>query len=248
MKNKNLLTKCFLALVLIMSGQSAQAQSEVTDFGIFDHLSAGLTLGTTGIGLDVAAPITNYLQVRAGYDFCSGITHKEDMKYRSHGTKKETEVEGELNMSNAKLLLDVFPFRNVPFRFTTGFYLGTDEIITVENKTPVTDFDKGEGILVGDYIVGFNEQGYAKGAIKVNKFKPYVGLGFGRSVPRKRIGVSGDLGVQFWGEPGVYEKQTSRDLKIEKSDVGDGDEGAIETISKIKVYPVLSIRICGRIF
>lgn len=39
------------------------------EHNIFQHLDVSLTLGTTGIGIDVASPIGNYLQVRAGYEF-----------------------------------------------------------------------------------------------------------------------------------------------------------------------------------
>ena len=141
-----------------------------------------------------------------------------------------------------------FGYYFIAIRFTTGFFIGTDEIIKVENTVPVTAFDKGEGLLIGDYIVGFDDDGIAKATFKVNKFRPYVGIGFGRSVPRGRIGVSGDLGVQFWGTPKVYEKQTGKDLEVKKSDIGSDSDKYYDIMSKITVWPVLNIRICGRIF
>lgn len=246
---KKLLATSLAAMAMALFSMPAQAQDKVEEFGIFDHLSAGLTLGTTGIGIDLAAPVTEYLQVRAGYNFCSGIKYKEDIDYRAKGQPtKKTEVEGKLHLGTAKLLLDVFPFRNTPFHFTTGFYIGTDEIIKAENTIPVTAFDKGEGILIGDYIVEFDQDGIAKATIKVNKFRPYVGIGFGRSVPRKRIGVSGDLGVMFWGKPKLYEKQTGKDIEVTKSDLGSDSDKYFDIMSKITVWPVLTVRVSGRIF
>jgi hypothetical protein len=238
-----------VSIAVALFSLPAQAQDTVEEFGIFDHLSLGVTLGTTGLGFDVAAPVTEYLQLRAGYDILSGLKYKEDIDYRAKGQPtKKTEVEGKLHLGAAKLLLDIFPSRTVPFRFTTGFYLGTDEIIKAENTIPVTAFDKGEGLLIGDYIVEFDQDGIAKATIKVNKFRPYVGIGFGRSVPRKRIGVSGDLGVMFWGKPKLYEKQTGHDLEVTKSDLGSDSDKYFDVMSKITVYPALTIRICGRIF
>lgn len=38
------------------------------EHNIFQHLDVSLTAGTTGIGLDVASPVGNYVQVRAGYE------------------------------------------------------------------------------------------------------------------------------------------------------------------------------------
>jgi hypothetical protein len=247
-KTKKTFVTGIVAMTMALFSMPAQAQDKVEEFGIFDHMSVGLSLGTTGIGIDVAAPITEYLQVRAGYNFFSGIKYKDDVKYRAKGKPGETEVEGKSYLSTGQLLLDVYPFQNVPFRFTTGFFIGTDEIIKVENTVPVTAFEKGEGLLIDDYIVGFDDDGIAKGSFKVNKFRPYIGIGFGRSVPRGRIGVSGDLGVQFWGTPKVYEKQTGKDLEVKKSDIGSDSDKYYDIMSKITVWPVLNIRICGRIF
>ena len=238
------------ALAMTLFAQPVQAQDRVDEFGIFDHVSLGVTLGTTGVGLDLAAPVTDYLQVRAGYNFFSGFKYKENVDYRAKGkpTRGKTEVEGKNYMGTGHLLLDVYPFPDYTFRLTTGCYLGTDEVVKLENLIPVKDFDEGEGIVVGDHIVGFDKDGYAHGAIKVKKFRPYVGIGFGRSVPRKRFGVSGDFGVQFWGTPRVYEKQTGMDLEVRKEDLGSDSDKYYNVISKIKVWPVLALRLTYRIF
>ncbi|MCH5302843.1 MAG: hypothetical protein J1E77_08380, partial [Prevotella sp.] len=55
-----------LAILLNVAGAKAQ---KVEEYGIFDHLGVGVSVGTTGIGFDLAAPVTDYLQLRAGYSF-----------------------------------------------------------------------------------------------------------------------------------------------------------------------------------
>ena len=35
---------------------------------LFKHLEVSLTLGTSGVGLDVAVPVSQIVQVRLGYD------------------------------------------------------------------------------------------------------------------------------------------------------------------------------------
>lgn len=247
---KRLIKAIIAAFAMALFAQPVQAQDRVDEFGIFDHMSLGLTLGTTGIGLDLAAPVTDYLQVRAGYNFFSGIKYSEDVDYRAKGkpTRGKTKAEGTNYMGTGHLLLDVYPFPNYTFHATAGFYIGTDEVVKIENTSPVKDFDEGEGIVIGDHIVGFDNNGYAHGCIKVNKFRPYVGIGFGRSVPRKRFGVSGDFGVQFWGKPKVYEKQTGMDLEVKKEDLGDESNKYYDVISKFAVWPVVTLRLTYRIF
>jgi len=243
-----------IALAMSLLAVPAMAQEKADDLGYFNHLSAGLTLGTTGIGIDLTAPIGEYLELNAGYSFMPRLSYKTDVHYKRKGKERETEVEGKLHMGDFKLLLNYFPFRGSSFRLTGGFYIGKKELVSAENTESVnrfddgTDFEEGEGLEMGDYIVGFNKDGFAKASIKVNSFKPYVGIGIGRNIPRNTIGVSADLGVQFWGSPAIYEQQTGTEQKLEEKHTSHKDGGAIKTLSKISVWPVLTIRIGGKLF
>lgn len=249
-RSENLCVAIFATFMMVLSALPVKAQDRVDEFGIFDHVSLGLTLGTTGIGLDVAAPVTDYVQVRAGYNFFSGFKYKEDVNYRTLANVKQgkIEIEGKNYMSTAHLLFDVYPSRDGAFHFTAGFCLGTDEVVDVENTTPVRGLERGAGLVIGDYKIHFDANGIAHGNIKVNKFRPYVGIGFGRSVPRKRFGVSGDLGVQFWGKPKMYERQAGGDVELKEEDFGDDGSRYYEIISKTSVWPVLNLRLTYRIF
>ena len=110
------------------------------------------------------------------------------------------------------------------------------------------------GAKLGDYFItpdANDPKNNAEANIKVNGFRPYLGLGFGRAVPKKRIGCQFDLGVQFWGKPEViaptYDNGTFKVESLKAGNSGDGDD-ALKTISKISVYPVLNFRLVGRIF
>lgn len=112
------------------------------------------------------------------------------------------------------------------------------------------------GAELGDYFITPNpaDNGNVEASIKVGGFRPYVGIGFGRAVPKNRIGVQFDLGCQFWGSPEVvaptYDKNTKQytsDTTLEESSAGGDAGGVIKTISKISVYPTMTLRIVGRI-
>ncbi len=70
------------------------------DNDIFQHLDVSLNLGTAGIGFDVASPIGEYVQLRAGYEFMPRFTKvmKFDMtingepvkRYDKDGNRQET--------------------------------------------------------------------------------------------------------------------------------------------------------------
>jgi hypothetical protein len=63
-------------------------------------------------------------------------------------------------------------------------------------------------------------------------------------VPRKRIGCQFDLGVQFWGSPKVVVNGET----LQADRVGDQLDDALSIVSRIKVFPVVSFRLVGRIF
>ena len=46
------------------------------EHNIFQHLDLSVTAGTTGIGIDVASPVGEYVQLRAGYEFMPRFTKK----------------------------------------------------------------------------------------------------------------------------------------------------------------------------
>lgn len=67
--------KLFLScMALVAACTTVNAQ---TDSNIFNHMAVGVELGTTGIGVEVAAPVTNYVQVRAGVSIMPTIKAKD---------------------------------------------------------------------------------------------------------------------------------------------------------------------------
>lgn len=202
-------------------------------------------------------------------------------QYPGGNLPEKMEIEGKLKNTTGHVLIDLYPGGG-SFHFTVGAYFGPDEIISVYNKEegfmkPITTYNeaianaalypnvqqvvnqynlKMIGGELGDYFVTPDpaEKGDVKAYAKVKGFRPYVGLGFGRAVPKKRIGCQFDLGVQFWGSPEIYvptydkAAKTYQYEKIEGDKAGDDAGKVLKTVSKISVYPVLNFRLVGRIF
>ena len=64
--NKKILT--VLLAVVTISTTTMQAQNDKKDFVAFNHLDLGVTIGSTGLGIDIASPFGNYVQVRTGFE------------------------------------------------------------------------------------------------------------------------------------------------------------------------------------
>jgi len=173
-------------------------------------------------------------------------------------------VQGQLHNSTAHALLDIYPFSGAGFHLTVGAYFAQkDRFVTVCNKEEgalriISDFNARRGgfadiplsygqvaAKLGDYNIMPDDQGNANAYVKVKKVRPYVGIGFGRTVP-KSLDCEFDLGVQMLGKPRFYDGVSGEELT---SDGAKGDDGGLlKDLSKITVYPVLSIRLVGRIF
>ena len=115
------------------------------------------------------------------------------------------------------------------------------------SNTPVSGV-KQIGVELGDYFLEPNTDGNLDASIQVAGFRPYVGIGIGRAVPRNRIGVQCDLGCQFWGTPSVYVNGKNGEEKLTKENTNGEGGDVLKILSKVTVYPTLTVRLTGRIF
>jgi hypothetical protein len=258
MNRKSIITTIIAATTLVSLPSKGQ--------DVFNHLGAGVSLGTDGIGVDVSTPVTNYAALRAGVSFWPKLSYTQNISINKKGSiiSDNVDAEGKLNIFDIKLLADFYPSQSSSFHITAGAYFGQKQLLEVENTTMFLapkDFGTA-GIVLGEgeneYTITTDDKGIAHADLNVNSFKPYLGIGFGRAVPSKsRVSVSCDLGVQFWGTPKLgantkdrwnmesYHKFSHNELsENDDKDLKDG----LKTISKISVFPVLNIRISGRIF
>lgn len=252
------------------------AQLEPEDYKFFNHLSAGISLGLDGIGIDVAAPLTYNFALRAGYTFVPKITYSttidlnEDkalLKYEDVG------LQGRLKMGDFHLLADYYPFKKSSFHLTAGAYIGRRNIVSVYNTEPFVKegYWGNAGIEMGttdniysQYTFTTDDKGEALVEMKTNCFKPYVGIGFGRAVTKRRVCVQFDLGVQFCGKPEAWTNVKYFDYeqgdyvtgyqKIDRNRITNPGKDyqdvrdAMKTAEKYRVYPILKVRVNGRIF
>ena len=96
-----------LSVFTALCGLSVSAQGSfketLDDLHMFSHLDASVTLGTTGIGFDVATPVGDYAQLRVGYafmpsfhksvDFNIQVGSQPESKYDANGNRVQTKFE-----------------------------------------------------------------------------------------------------------------------------------------------------------
>lgn len=225
-------TRLLLAFVCMIS-LSVSAQ----DDDAFSTLGAGLSIGSTGIDLELVTPVHRTLMLRGGISALSLDFARQMETSSSYGGKnisKEMDVDGELRIINGKLLLDFYPLR-LPFFLSGGFYLGNEVIATFKAHS---DHD-----LTWDGYVFPSESGRVEADVRTNAFKPYIGVGFGRAIPVGSLGFRAELGAMAHGTPQIYDKGGKTLNSLQKGNVDFS-----HTLEQWKIYPVLSFRLTGRFF
>ena len=145
-----------LLLSVNAMGQQAEQPAAVKPFS---HLDLGVTLGSTGLGFDLAAPISRVVTVRTGFEFMPHFErsmHFDVQSFDDQGNLLESkfdrmssmmkeltgyhvdgtiDLKGKPTMWNFKLLVDVYPFRNKHWHITAGFHWGPSKIAEAYNIT-----------------------------------------------------------------------------------------------------------------
>ena len=95
-----------------------------------------------------------------------------------------------------------------------------------------------------DITISPDEVGFIKGDVSFeNMISPYVGIGFGRAVPQRRVGISLDIGAYYKGSPDVMLEATN----LLRNNVNN-EQTIEDAISFIQWWPVVSLRLAVKLF
>ena len=224
---------------------------------LFNHLAVNAHVATTGVGVELSTPITKFITMRAGVTCMPGFSFNAEVdgQYYVNGESNNFTVDLDANLKRTQgsVIFNVYPLAKAKvcssFFLAAGLYFGGDKLVKINGHSDeiaekINQFNGNPYIELGDYKLPVDENGNVKGGLKVQKVRPYLGLGFGRYVPKKRISVTGELGVQFHGHIKPYTSEGEIEAFDELTEKDDWKK----VMDKLTVYPMLKIVISGRIF
>lgn len=229
----------------------------------FKNLSVGLNIGVlSGVGIDAGTYVSDHVGLRAGFSYLKTPSFENDFdawveegQHANYNYEATVKANARVNLSTFKVLADYYPNKKWPFHVTGGFYIGASNIVTVDayaddikvdGKTYKREDIKNWYIDLDDTRIKAKD-GKVDAAITTWSVKPYIGIGFGNTVPmRHRVGVMGEFGIMFHGKPKITSK-TDPNITTHIAET-EGSEKFFDVMHKIVGIPVLNIRICGRIF
>lgn len=219
-------------------------------------MGAGLSAGTDGISIDAAYKINKYLSASVGMSIMYNLTFKDtydvdfDHTVAGQSVQEDVEIEAKakLKRTTFDVKLDFYPFANrCPLFIVGGFSFGGKKLLKLSGHSDRAQelIAQGErlGVDIDNYFVELDKNGDVNGDLRVKSVRPYLGLGYGRLVPKKRLAFRVELGAQFEGKPKIY----ANGKKLEQTLIGADDDDISDVIDLLKVYPVLKFSLRGRI-
>ncbi len=205
----------FLTITIVFSQESSEKI----------QLIGSLNLGSTGIGGEVKLPIKRHT-VKLGYNYLP-LSYSTDF---TMGLALKVDAEGSFKKINCTYEYQLFEKKEW-FKVQAGISYLTSANSTV-TLTPTQSVSAGIVSLNADEIGNVTVTSDSKG------IAPYLGLGFGRTVPKKKLNVGLDLGVNYINAP----KVTSIGTKL----LSDNEQLGIDLTEKLKTYrwlPVMQLSI-----
>ena len=178
-----------LVILFAMTIAATEAKAQSADKlyeepGLLNHLSVGLTTGTTGTGIDVAMPVHKLVNVRVGFagwnvgevkfkatNTATEITEMqmvEDDAVRRSQMVDKVELALKPNFWNFYVLGEVHPFKNQPFYISAGLYAGSKNFFHFRNTN--------EGAL--GFLYDANQKVADYNRVFLTSYPP-IGLKFG---------------------------------------------------------------------
>lgn len=157
---KIIVLSCAFLPFSISAQQTSGSKSlmhKMDEHNVLNSIELAANIGTTGLGLEVASPLTEWAKLRAGVDWMPPFTIPmtfsmgnyvdgkvsdkfdkiQEMMYGISGMTidQEIKMDSKPTMTTFRLLVDVYPFKtNKHWHFTAGFFLGGNSIGTSLNK------------------------------------------------------------------------------------------------------------------
>lgn len=248
--------KVFLGLLLAVAalGTSVNASAQccrMAGLGIFNHLGLGVGVGTTGVSVEAATPITRWVSLRAGVHFMPNIKFNTDVDAYYNNILHAEPITGQttidvdcsLGRTQGSVIFNFYPIPVGSFFIAAGAYFSGDKMIKIKGHSD--EFVNAAGsIEVGDYNIPVDKDGNVRGGLKVKGFRPYLGIGWGRAIPKRLLNFNVELGAQFQGKPQVYSETGALEELANNREENDFHD----VIKYLKVYPTLTFRLTGKIF
>lgn len=237
LKTLTLITIAFACPSAMLAQQEASQSSADSIVTLSSKHAIGINFGTQGLGLDYAYRINPHFSARMRGMYTN--FEIQDYPYTLDG--QDINVNVALDLQHVGLIFDYYPSKNSSFKLMAGaaYFLQNNislgiriqDTLYIGDDGPDPD-DKGDFVYYPDDIGGIDL------GVTWNQIAPYVGLGFGRAVPKGRIGFALELGAYYTGAPQI-ESASYGLIEISKAEEAELQDN----LAQFAWYPQMNFRL-----
>jgi|UPI00036FFB1A hypothetical protein len=194
-----------------------------------EHKNAiGISAGSPGFGFDYARKFSDKFSAKLRYNTFK-IEDYSAGEVDVSGNTVDAIISGE--SSTIDLLVEYQPFKRSSFKLVGGV-----GILSKMNLNILMEYD--ESVAFGDVILTKEDYGNVAIGFDWEGIAPYLGLGFGRAVPKSNFGFSIEAGSYFTSSP----KMSLVATKL-LTPTADQVEEIEETFKSWKFIPLMQFRV-----
>jgi len=210
-------------------------------------ISAGVHASAIkGLGVSVGYNLLPILHINAGYSYLKLGSNSKLIKPITDNVNTGG-TDFEINLNSIDLMAEVYPFGPLSgLNVTVGAHFMLNDLIDVSGSLdPGDTFDFGDVELAETSTTVANN---ISAKFKANSVAPYIGIGFGRAVPKGRVSFGMKAGIFFIGKPKAELSTTNITPNINGTIVTEqeAEEAMNDEINDnlpVKFLPSLSFRI-----
>ncbi len=222
-----LLYLCLISSITFSKGITTGDSSKTKN----NHkLGLSLNLGTTP-GIDLAYALSPKVTARLGFAY-----FKYNVNTTAKSSDEEVKLKGDADLAMVGLSFEYFPFKKSSFKLFGGAsYIDKGKVSVV--VTPSGSYTFGSTTFSPDDI------GNVKFSVDYGKsIAPFAGIGFGRTIPKSRIGFGFELGTYYTKTPEIT-------LTGEKrlSSMSEQQAKVQENMKDWHYWPVINLRLAVRL-
>ncbi len=243
---KQLLLAGAMAISVISHAQDANppsppAEPTVTPLIEPGAMALGLNFGLPGVGLDFAYKVNNSFSGRLRFQTLP--FELNDFEYNLDGQNLLADVT--LNFTQIGIVADYYPFESSSFKLMVGlsYFINNKFSSTIAiNDTLYVGEDGSDADDLGDFVFYPDDIGTISISSEWGQIVPYMGLGFGRAVPNKRVGFGIELGAYYLGAPDVNVDATGM-----LTETSQEEAGLEEGLAEYAWLPQINLRLSVRL-
>ncbi len=228
-------------------------------------LKAGYNWAPSGdlVNTDIEIDTEDLKEAQEQYDALLHFQNKfEDVAVINAGLQ--------MGLTNFKAMINWYPFATGRFYLAGGLYYTPDKnqddpFIRISGNTTENDWaalqelrqktgndDYDIALSIGDEkypVVEKDGRGYMQADFRMDPLKYYVGMGLGRCVPNKTVGLQLELGAMIYHNSVLYcqDKEVGSVMDAAEG-LGNDAKEILEYVDKYPIYPQLTLRLSFRLF